>query len=183
MSDRGVRTLLLLVLALSVSGPVATAATESQAEQDIMSVTTLDEVVVTGRLDSLSGLQKALIEAENRFYARWNELNDDDRLDVLCRAEAPTGRRVSRRRCDARVVDDFTHEEAMVLYRSADANVKVRTTDDIRQRVALELKRRTLLLIDQDPELRLALLQRARLQQMYDDTRARKFSGRRVVFD
>lgn len=177
-----IAALLGLVLALPAAATQAERGGEESAA-GVFSVSTLDEVVVTGRLDTLSGLRKALIAAEDRFYERWNLLNDDDRLDVQCRTEAPTGHRLYQRKCDARVLDDYTREQAMVLFTSAGGNLKLRTAGDLRQEVARELTARTLRLLDADPELRLALLQRARLQQMYDDLHAKKFEGRRAVWD
>jgi hypothetical protein len=164
------------------SADTALAASGPGAAMDTMEIRTLDEVVVTGNLGSLSSLRAALVAAEDRFYARWNALNVDDALDIRCLVEAPTGGRLKRRRCDPQIVDQQTHQAAMnLVFRSADGNDKIRSTDDIRMETAMELKRRTLLLLDQDPELRRALLERARLQQMYDDLHSRKFRGRRFV--
>lgn len=145
----------------------------------------LEEVVVTARQDSLSSLKLALIAAEDRFYERWNELNDDDDLDVICRVEAPTGTRLTRRTCAPRVLDDATREQAMLLFAGAGlgGNVAMRNPGDLRQMAAAELRRRTLPLLETDAQLREALLQRAKLQQLYDKVRAEKFEDRRVVWD
>lgn len=153
-------------------------------EDEIMTVTTLDEVVVTGRLDSLSGLRLALLEAEDRFYERWNDINDDDRLDVYCRTEAPTGTRLERRRCEPRMVDDKTRESALVFTGMTEGTAQYQSTDAIRLQAASELKRRTLLMVEHDAELRRALLERARLQELLDARRKEKLSnGRWFAWD
>lgn len=160
---------LMLPLVLLVTLQAAAATHEPSSPQaDIMEVETLDEVVVKGNLTSLSGLRSAIVAAENRFYGRWNELNADDRYDIQCRIEAPTGRRVFRRSCGPRIVDDFMHEVAMGLVRSnSDSNSQYKTSDDVRLAAARELKKRTLVLLGQDPELRQAFLERARLDELY----------------
>lgn len=160
---------LMLPVALLFTGEASAAADEPPAQQaNIMEVETLDEVVVNGNLSSLSGLRSAIVAAEDRFYARWNELNADDQYDIQCRIEAPTGRRLFRRTCMPRIVDDLTHAIAMGLVRgNSDTNAQYKTSEDVRLAAARELKRRTLLLLEQDPELRQALLERARLSELY----------------
>lgn len=174
---------MLALVVFALPAAAVEAGGEGESATDVFSVSTLDEVVVTGRLGSLSGLRKALIEAEDRFYERWNVLNDDDRLDVQCRTEAPTGHRLYQRKCNARVLDDYTREQALALFNSTGGNLRTRSEGDLRQDVARELTARTLRMLDADPELRLALLQRARLQQLYDDLRAKKLDGRRMAWD
>jgi hypothetical protein len=56
-----------------------------------------DEVLVRGT--RLKGLKAAIIEAENRFYARYNELNKVDDYDIDCSKNAHTGSRVAQRHC------------------------------------------------------------------------------------
>jgi hypothetical protein len=173
-----------LVLAVATAPQaVAAAASSNDDAADIMNVQTLDEVVVTGRLDSLSGLQAAIVEAENRFYERWNELNDDDRLDVQCRVEAPTGTRLTRRRCEPRMVDDKTREAALAVVGVSEGAAHFNSTDAIRLDTAVELRKRTLVLLEHDAPLRRALLERARLQQLYDERRRERMAGRLVVWD
>ena len=41
-------------------------------------------------------------DAEDRIYARFNELNEDDVFDVGCSIEPPTGTRLGRRMCRVR---------------------------------------------------------------------------------
>lgn len=162
----------------------AFAATEAAAPaQDIMQVTSLDEVVVTGKLGTLSGLTRAIHEAEDRFYERYNELNKEELLDIQCRTEAPVGSNLKHRYCQPKAVDEATRAQALGLYSVREGNVSMQSTDSIRLALQPELKKRTLQMLDKDPELRRALLEHARLTQMYDEMRARKFRGRAAVWD
>jgi hypothetical protein len=42
-----------------------------------------------------------MVDAEDRFYSRYNELNSVDEFDVSCHEEARTGTRLSKRNCRA----------------------------------------------------------------------------------
>jgi len=57
----------------------------------------LDEVEVKGA--RLRELRAAVITAEDRVIARYNELNRDDDLDIECLKVRPTGTRLSFRYC------------------------------------------------------------------------------------
>jgi hypothetical protein len=61
----------------------------------------LDEVLVNGT--RLRDLQAAVVKAEDRFYARYNELNKNDDFDIECRVEAPLGSKIPRRLCLTKV--------------------------------------------------------------------------------
>lgn len=161
------------------------AAASPSAPAAVTDDTELDEIVVTARLDSLSSLKLALIAAEDRFYERWNQLNDDDALDIYCRTEAPTGSRIARRTCGPRLIDDASHTQAMALFGGGGSggNVKLTATGDLRELAAAELRRRTLPLLTTDPQLRQALLERAKLQQLYDSLRRERLRGKFAVWD
>lgn len=81
--------------------------------------TSLDEVVVSGRSSQLDDLRQEIVQAEDQFYARFNELNQDDRFDVHCTMEAPTGSRLERRYCRAGLetrafqTEGVRHQQAM----------------------------------------------------------------------
>lgn len=59
----------------------------------------LDRVQVYGTKLERWELRQAIIEAEDRFYERYNELNTDDDFDVKCRVEARIGTRLTTRMC------------------------------------------------------------------------------------
>ncbi len=171
------------------SSPVSLAGSASApgiTSQDPSGDPELAEIIVTARQDSLSSLRLALVDAEDRFYARWNELNKDDALDIVCRTEAPIGTRLKRRTCAPRLLDEANREQAMMMLSGnagAGGSVRAKGTGDLRTQAAAELKRRTLPLLDTDSRLRQALLERTRLQQMYDELRRDKLEDRLFVWD
>ena len=181
-----IRKLLVLALVLGPSAALA-AETAAIAPPNVTEVKALEEIVVTGDLNSLSGAKNAVIEAEDRFYARYNDLNKDDLYDVHCRLETPKDHhsRISSRVCEPAYIGEGTHSEAMRLYlpNSNGGTVNLTSTESIRLAGLPELKKRTLELIRKDPELLRALLERARLQQHYDALRKQKLKDRRIVWD
>jgi hypothetical protein len=58
-----------------------------------------DEVIVRGRRGV--ELRLEIERAENAIFARFNDINSDDRFDIACRLEAPIGSRIDRRVCES----------------------------------------------------------------------------------
>ena len=58
-----------------------------------------DEVIVRGRRGV--ELRLELERAENAIFARFNDINSDDRFNIVCRSEAPIGSRIDRRICES----------------------------------------------------------------------------------
>jgi hypothetical protein len=75
-------------IALAATSPTATRA----ASGDV-----LDEVQVSGT--RLWQLRAAVIDAEDRLLARYNELNLADEFDIECETRTPTGTHISSRYC------------------------------------------------------------------------------------
>jgi hypothetical protein len=180
-----VKTALLILLNLSAAPTLAAKAT-AVLPADIGDLSTLDEVVVTGER-SLSAARMAIIEAEDRFYARWNSLNDDRRFDIHCREETPRDHhsRITRRICEPGFVDQaeqVTAERAMLEMQggmSGDGRtVQVGSTAPQMMLMRQELRKRTLAMLEKDPELARALVERARLAQHFDELRREKFKDR-----
>ncbi len=178
--------LIALALVLTQSFPVLAGETAALAPTNVMEIKELDEIVVTGDLDSLSGAKLAVVEAEDRFYARYNELNKDDRYDISCNLETPKDHhsRISTRVCEAQFVSDGTHDEAVrLLTAPAESNVRLASTESMRMAGKAELRRRTLELLSKDPELLRALLERTRLQEHYVALGREKFKDGSIVWD
>lgn len=72
------------------SQPVSSAASAEP------SATGGDEIVVYG---SVGELRRELLRAQDDVFARFNEINSDDKFDIHCYSEAPTGSRIQVRRC------------------------------------------------------------------------------------
>lgn len=89
-----------LCLFIWFSTPTVTAQ-ESAAEISIETDDqdqTIEEITVIGMRD-ITSLDRQVIEARNRIYELFNELNTDDLYDVHCRMIAPTGSRIKKRQC------------------------------------------------------------------------------------
>jgi hypothetical protein len=183
VSRRSFQVLSVLLATLVPVVPVAAAETVAVAPADLSGIRTLDEVVVTGKLDSLPAAREAVIAAEDRFYARYNELNKDDMLDVQCRFEQPTGTRIPRRTCGTRMLDEETRAEAQTFVGMAEGTVNLVSAQALNAPVQAELRKRVLALTREDPQLLRALLERARLEQYYEDLSAKKFRTRKVVWE
>ena len=98
----------LLFVAASLMLPLcaANASAPSADEEE------LEQVHVYGSKEDLWQLRQAIIEAENRFYERYNELNSNDDFDVKCRVEARTGTRLTTRTCRPLYQEDAVQEGA-----------------------------------------------------------------------
>lgn len=72
----------------------------------------LDRVEVYGTRPALSKLRQAVIEAEDRFYSKYNELKLNNDFDVNCRVEARTGTRLATRTCRPLYQEDAVQEGA-----------------------------------------------------------------------
>ena len=98
----------LLVMTVSLMVPVCAAhggAPSDDAEE-------LEQVHVYGSKEEIWQLRQAIIEAENRFFERYNDLNTNDDFDVKCRVEARTGTRLPTRTCRPLYQEDAVQEGA-----------------------------------------------------------------------
>lgn len=86
----------ILMISACVGTQLCKAALPS-AKSDTTPTEVLEEVLVSGT--PLSELKKAIVEAEDRFYERYNQLNTVDLFDIECRVEAPLGTKIPRRMC------------------------------------------------------------------------------------
>ena len=85
----------------------------------------IDEIVVRGA--RLRDLRAAIVAAQDRFYARYNDVNQADEFDIDCAEDIHTGQRIPQRRCFTKVqreamaqngrevVEMFQHQAMSVL--------------------------------------------------------------------
>lgn len=103
-------TLLILLPALSSFVIAQESAPENQSAS--ASDETPYEIVITGEV-TRSRLRDMIIEVEEAFFARFNELNDDDDYDIQCYKYTPTMSHISERVCEP---------EFMIRARSSNAS-------------------------------------------------------------
>jgi hypothetical protein len=127
-----------------------------------------EEFIVSGKPRDPDQVRRALLAAEDRFYARYNELNTDDEFDVSCRVEAPLGQRLKERHCEPRFVQEAARDNTAVVLNasrgSAGNNFARATRADPKMD---EFRRRMQQFVGEDPSLQSALVERVRLEQEY----------------
>ena len=159
------------------------ARTEVQTPKDIFAVSSLEEIVVSGEREKLSAAREALVKADDHFYEVFNAGNDNHDYDMLCREETRIGTLISNRVCTPRIVEEGTQAEAARLYLATEGNVMMVDLNFIRANAMVEMRKRMVERLSKDPELRRALLERAKLQQHYETLSKKKFEGRSIARD
>jgi hypothetical protein len=74
-----------------------------------------DEIIIRGRRGA--ELRLEIERAENAIFARFNDINSDDRFDIVCRLEPPIGSRIDRRVCSSNDWRDKAAEHGAALIR------------------------------------------------------------------
>jgi hypothetical protein len=144
----------------------------------------LDEVIVSGKLDKLSQVMRAMIAAEDRYWARYNELNKSYDYDVDCFTEAKIGSRLITRKCEAAYLTEARRRDAMALFQGyQEFNAHLQSVNALAGTHLTEMKRRLLANTQNDQKALGALVERFMLQDRYEQLRRKKFDGRRVVWD
>jgi hypothetical protein len=172
---------LVMLLAALLAAPVLAQKTTALAPENLDDIQALEEIVVSGDR-TLSAARQAIVEAENRFYDRWNALNTERQYDITCRPYTPTGTRLSTRVCQPRFVEESTQAEAARLLQITNGSYMSGSDAPRQALLVAELKRRTLEMVNKDPDLKRALLERARLEQHYEALRKEKFKDRWIVW-
>lgn len=167
----------------------------ANAPDTASSASTLEEARVEARRTRLSEIRREMIQLEDRFYARYNELNTNDDFDIHCENAARTGTRLERRYCQPVYETEAQREEGIeyfhYLYRSmTDEAFKFLSKNDggliggppppALQKIEARRPefRQTMLEVTRDnPELVQLLAERQRIAKRYEAAR-RKLFGR-----
>lgn len=142
-----------------------------------------EEVIVSGRLDSLSDVRKAIVDAEDRFYERYNALNNSRDFDVNCSEGAATGTRIEKRTCEAAYVAEGLREDSIYGLHNKNTNVRLRSRANIVDGKHAQLQQRMRQAAETDQELQRALVERSVLAERYNLLLKKKFNGRRINWD
>jgi len=185
------KPLAALLLSL-VAAPALAGKVEAVAPSNVGAVSSLEEVVIQGDR-TLSAARKAMVDAEDRFYARWNDLNDDRKFDIRCHNEIPSDHpsRIWHRVCQPAFLEDMVQVASAEFVQAMQGGTtagrgQVMLPSSNPGQVMLmraEMKKRTLAMLQKDPELMRALLEHARLQQHFEVLRKEKFRNRWIVWD
>lgn len=130
----------------------------------------IDEVTVLG-VRELAHLRAEVIRAEDVVYDLYNDLNEDDKYDIVCKKETRIGSQIPRRICQARLFRDAV----------ADATEDIEGGEDLTGAMVNSAKHNAILrekmaaLASEHPELLVALKKRLELSKKFEQERARKF--------
>jgi hypothetical protein len=161
----------LVAMAMTVVlQPVAIAAPDSAAERQEEE---LDEVIVKG--NHLWQIRKAISDTEERFYARFNELNSDNDFDIHCP-------RFPRRRCLPAFYMDALMEEANHMIEALAVGGYDSSLSGYAQVIWLErldeYRQNALAVINNDRQLRVLIHQREALNKKLNERRREIFKDR-----
>ena len=133
----------------------------------------LDEVTVNGERVKIEAMRKEIVQLEDRFYDRYNELNTIDDFDIHCIEEAKTGTRFIKRSCRAVYQERAFAEEGQAAFKVlqrfrekgpavADGGPPVPASLTIERRLP-EYKKNLEAVTRRDPELARLLEERGKL--------------------
>jgi hypothetical protein len=174
MAMQKTRKILVMSMLLGMGLPQTAVAQEDSPEATAESGE-IDEIVVLGAR-SLTLLRQEVIVAEDRFFDLYNELNDDDKYDIVCETRRPIGTRIQVRECKAQFVKDAEYQATQdaLQFSESPANVTARairaSTEDYE---ILDEKLKTFAV--SSPELQEALMEYDGLNKKYADEREKKF--------
>ena len=164
--------LLVLIVAPALAG-AQTAGNAGGLTTVVSKVEQLDELQVVGK--KLYRIRMGAVDVEDRFYALYNDLNQNDEFDIHCRIEAPTGTLLKYRICRLALYEKALEEEARGFFTG--------DTPPPAQLVALarltDYKQNALALINSNPQLRELIRQREELEKKYRV--ARKWASRQPL--
>lgn len=163
--------LLLLPAALMTALLCHAAAPATQKDE-------LDEVTVSGERVKIEAMRREIVQLEDRFYDRYNELNTVDDFDIHCIEEARTGTRFIKRSCRAVYQEQALADEGQAAFKIlqrfrgpgpavADSGPPVPATVTIERRLP-EYKKNLEEVARRDPELTRLLEERARVIERYN---------------
>lgn len=169
--------MLLAMLLHGASPMAATAPVPTLPDEE------LEEALVSGR--QLRQLRADIVDAEDRFYALFNELNRNDDYDVHCTRDAPTGTRISHRVCRPVFYARAQEDEARAFLDEVQGFAAAVVPSP--QVVALErnadMTRSMLEVINKDPRLVKLVREREQLEKKYIAERKKRMKGRLIRFD
>lgn len=135
----------------------------------------IDEVLVYGAR-SLTLLRQEVTVAEDRFFDIYNELNEDDRYDIICETRRPIGTRIGVRECKAKFVRDAEVEatQGALMMTDIAANVTAQPIRTSSKDYEI-LKEKLQTFSVSNPELQEALMDYDRLNNKFTEEREKKF--------
>jgi hypothetical protein len=172
-------------LVLLLLAPVAAAQAQAvSAPMPGESNLELEEVEVIGR--KLYQLQRELIDAQDRFYALYNELNTIDDFDIQCTMEAATGTLMRKRECRLEFLREAQAQEGQDFFLkhtgSSMGSAAVPPQQLWFQRQD-EYRRNIRAILESEPKLQELAAEWHERQVQFDRTRKERLEGRRILIE
>jgi len=152
----------LLTPALAAAQTTVVETTDTEAS--------IDEITVVGAR-SLGAMRAEITRAEDVAFGLFNDLNDDDAYDIICKKETRIGSQIPKRVCLARMYRDAVSEATEDEESGILLTVKI-TGSSKHQKILREKMR---VLANEHPELLQALRQRSVLQKKCEAERAKRY--------
>ena len=133
---------------------------------------TIDEIKVMGAR-SLALMRRQVVEAEDQVFDLFNELNEDDDYDIICKRETRIGSKLPRRICQARIYREQL-SRATIDEELGPLPVSNLTRSTSSQQIVIDKMRA---LAAAHPELLDALIYRRQLEKRYEEEHARRYGN------
>ena len=141
----------------------------------------IEEIQVLGTR-TLYSIRMEIVDEENKIFSMFNELNSDDRFDILCDNIAPTGSHIKQRVCEPRFVTDMRARMAQDYLRGIGM---LNGSSDLEMETALEreeLEKEHLRIAVEHPEYLEMLTELTNLRDTLESRRNDQWSKWRELF-
>jgi hypothetical protein len=168
------------LMAAVVPAPALAAADPKPAP----AIETPEDVVIRAKRMKLYEMRMEMVEVEDKFYAKYNELNTDDDYDVLCSFVSRTGEIRKTRRCEPVFVEKLKGQyaaEVLQLFQGG-PHSPVSPDNELFSRW-LVLQERAKGVINKSPELRKLIRHREALEKGYREEQKVRLKGRVVLLE
>jgi len=149
--------------------PLTAFAQDTDSESELLDAA-IDEITIVGAR-TLGSMRAEVVIAEDRAFELFNDFNDDDGYDIICKRETRIGSQIPKRVCLARMYRE-TLAEATIDEDFGDLRLGRMTGSDKHQKI-LQEKMRALAM--EHPELLSALQKRYALEQKFKQARDEKY--------
>jgi hypothetical protein len=170
-------------------GAIAAPAFAAADPKEAQAIETPDDVVIRAKRMKLYEMRMEMVQVEDRFYAKYNELNTDDDYDVVCSLVARTGEIRKTRKCRPAFVEGIQSVYARSVVGMFNSAIEgppfhIPSTPDA-QLFSMwhEMKDHALKVINKSPELRAMIRHREALERSYRAEQKIRLNGRLLLLE
>lgn len=154
--------LTFLMLAVRADSPeLSDLVPEAPAESES---SVIDEITVVEQRNVIQ-LRVELKKADDRLFSLYNDLNENDSLDIICKNEARTGSQIKHRVCKSAYDREIESEAGSEMLDDGTASTLVKAPAGHYSKVRANMDR----LMNEHPELMQAFYQRAILRHKINE--------------